>query len=164
MRCVRSCTLELLQHLCLHLNTALVNTLSHSTCPVPASGKSESPKVDASAPQQPSVDDLKDNPHWAAYKASLDRLGYFQGNIPGSAQHKQLLAQALQSFVQNEAFTQSAADAAAPGEAISAILQQPIDAAFIQVCLSKSFQTYNNSCALFVRMLCRVYNPLQHTC
>ncbi len=70
---------------------------------------------------------LKDNPQWAAYKASLAKNGYFRGNIPGSAQYKELLAEAVQAFGQSEAYQRSANAAAQPGEAIAAILQQPID-------------------------------------
>lgn len=76
---------------------------------------------------QPSESALKDSPQWAAYKASLAKNGYFQGNIPGSAQYKQLLAVAVQSFTQNEAYEQSVDAAAEPGETIAAILQQPIN-------------------------------------
>ncbi len=80
-------------------------------------------------PQGPQLDAaaLKDNPQWAAFKGSLAKNGYFKGNIPDSAQYKTLLAEAVQSFAQSEVYQQSADAAAAPAEAIAAILQQPVD-------------------------------------
>lgn len=86
---------------------------------------------------------LDESPLWAAYKASLTRNGYFRGNIPGSAQYKQLLAEAQQSFAQNEAFQQAAEAAAAPAEAITALLQQPADLDSFQVlhCLHAGLDT-----------------------
>lgn len=47
--------------------------------------------------------------------------------MPGSAQYKELLAEAVQAFGRSKAYQQSANAAAGPGEAIAAILQQPID-------------------------------------
>ncbi|KAA6422714.1 MAG: SGT1 isoform 1 [Trebouxia sp. A1-2] len=70
---------------------------------------------------------LKGNPQWAAFKASLAKNGYFRGNIPGSAQYKELLAEAVQAYAQSEAYQQSVNAAPGPGEAIAAILQQPVD-------------------------------------
>lgn len=67
------------------------------------------------------------SPRWAAYKASLAKNGYFKGNIPGSAQYKELLAEAMKAFTQSETYQQSTDAAAAPAEAIAAILQQPVD-------------------------------------
>lgn len=132
------------------------NSLRHSTCVFFSSGATESLRGDASVPQQPSLENVKDSAHWAAYKASLDRHGYFQGNIPGSAQHKQLLAQALQTFAQSEAYMQSAADAAAPGEAIAAILREPIDVELFQVLPFKTYQAYQIHPALPVMVMCHV--------
>ncbi len=37
-------------------------------------------------------------PAWLAYKASLERNGYFEGNIEGAARHKELLYGALAEF------------------------------------------------------------------
>lgn len=76
---------------------------------------------------------LQDSSQWASYRASLEKQGYFQGNIPGSAQHKQLLAQALHFFAQSEGYQQAAAAAAAPGEATTTILSQPADPQEFQV-------------------------------
>ncbi len=76
---------------------------------------------------------LKGNPQWVAFKASLAKNGYFRGNIPGSAQYKEMLAEAVQAFGQSEAYQQSANATAGPGEAIAAILQQPIDRDQFQV-------------------------------
>ncbi|KAL0030851.1 hypothetical protein WJX77_009624 [Trebouxia sp. C0004] len=78
-----------------------------------------SAQLDASA--------LKGNPQWAAYKASLAKNGYFRDNIPGSVQYKELLAEAVQAFGQSQAYQQSVNASAGPGEAIAAMLQQPIE-------------------------------------
>ena len=75
------------------------------------------------------------NPQWAAYKASLVKNSYFKGNIPGSVQYKQLLSEALKAFGENEAYQRAADAAAAPAEAIAALLQQPIDPEQFQVCM-----------------------------
>ena len=85
-------------------------------------------------PSQMDPSALNNNPQWAAYKASLDKNGFFKGNIPGSAQYKQLLSEAVQSFAQNEAYQQAAEAAAAPAEAIFALLQQPTKSEQFQVC------------------------------
>ncbi len=88
---------------------------------------------------------MKDNPQWAAYKASLARNGYFRGNIPGSAQYKELLAEAVQAFGQSKAYRQSANAAAGPGEAIASILQQPIDRDQFEV-MPCAFDSANDLC------------------
>lgn len=53
--------------------------------------------------------------------------------MPGSAQYKELLAEAVQAFGRSKAYQESANAAAGPGEAIAAILQQPIDRHQFQV-------------------------------
>lgn len=102
--------------------------------------------LDDTVRQRPASQTCTDSPQWAAYTASLGRNGYFRGNIPGSAQYKQLLAQAEQSFTQLDAHKQSAADAASPAEAILAILEQPVDVQALQVCLSQ--------CCIWLKDLC----------
>ena len=82
--------------------------------------------------KQPDQAALKGDPRWAVYLGSLERNGYFKGNIPGSAQHTALMAEAIQSFSQNEAYQQSAD--ASPAEAIVGIVQQPIKREELQVC------------------------------
>ena len=68
--------------------------------------------------------DLQDNPQWAAFKASLTKNGYFKGNIAGSAQYKELLAEAAQSFMHSQEQHQAIEATEAPAETIASILQQ----------------------------------------
>lgn len=74
-----------------------------------------------------------DNPQWQRYIASLNKNGYFNGNIPGSAQHKELIAIACQSFMQSQAQQPSASSNAAPAQSIFAILQEPTQPELFQV-------------------------------
>ncbi|EIE25091.1 SGT1-domain-containing protein, partial [Coccomyxa subellipsoidea C-169] len=68
---------------------------------------------------------VADNPSWRVYKSSLERNGYFKGNIPGSQQHRELMQAALQSFVASEAYKKSCAALAAPVLRMQDILQHP---------------------------------------
>ena len=83
---------------------------------------------------------LADNPQWAAYKASLTQNGYFNSNIPGSAEYKKLLAAASQSFMHSQRQLQAVRPSDAPAETIATLLQQHIDA--------KQFQVTHSICML----------------
>lgn len=72
---------------------------------------------------------LAGNPGWAAFKAALERRGYFQGSLPGSAQHSQLLSAAVSSYRESEAYRQSTTALAAPALCIDELLRQPVDPA-----------------------------------
>ena len=75
----------------------------------------------------------QDNPQWQGYLASLTKNGYFKGNIPGSAQYKELMTEASQAFMQTQAQQQSAGLTAAPAQSIATILQQPVQAELFKV-------------------------------
>ncbi|KAK9909024.1 hypothetical protein WJX75_006178 [Coccomyxa subellipsoidea] len=72
-----------------------------------------------------SKDQVAGNPSWQVYKSSLERNGYFKGNIPGSQQHLELMQAALQSFAASEAYKRSSAALAAPILRMQDILRQP---------------------------------------
>lgn len=72
---------------------------------------------------------LAGNPGWVAFKAALEQRGYFQGCLPGSVQHSQLLAAAMHSYRESEAYRQSTAALAAPALCIERLLQQAVDPA-----------------------------------
>lgn len=63
------------------------------------------------------------NPAWAAYLSSLQRSGYFGGNIEGSAAHRKLLATAEDNFRASEAYQRSTLELAAPACRIDALLE-----------------------------------------
>lgn len=68
------------------------------------------------------------NPAWEAHQGSLQRSGYFGGNIEGSAAHRRLLAAAQDSFRASEAYERSTAELAAPARRIDALLEVRIRA------------------------------------
>ncbi len=72
---------------------------------------------------------LANNPGWAAFKAALERRGYFQGSLPSSVQHSQLLSAAVSSYRESEAYRQSTAALTAPALCIDELLRQPVDPA-----------------------------------
>ena len=67
---------------------------------------------------------LAGDPGWAAFRAALERRGYFRGSLPGSAQHSQLLADALGSYWASEAYRRGTAALAAPALRIDQLLRQ----------------------------------------
>lgn len=69
---------------------------------------------------------LQDNPRWAAFKASLIKNSFFKGNIAGSAQYKELLTEAAQSFMRSQKQQEAVEATDGPAESIASILQQPI--------------------------------------
>lgn len=75
----------------------------------------------------------KDNPQWQGYLASLTKNGYFKENIPGSAQYKELMTEASQTFIQTQAQQPLAGLTAAPAQCIATILQQPVQAELFKV-------------------------------
>lgn len=93
-------------------------------CSSESTGGAQAKQVDAAG---------QDNPRWPGYLASLTRNGYFKGNIPGSAQHKELMTTALHSFMQSQAQQQSAGPTAAPAQSIVAILQEPVQPELFKV-------------------------------
>lgn len=80
----------------------------------------------------------QDNTKWQGYLASLTKNGYFKGNIPGSAQYKELMIEASQAFMQSQAKQQSAGLTAAPAQSIAALLQQPVQAELFKVIVCRS--------------------------
>lgn len=72
---------------------------------------------------------LAGHPGWVAFQAALERRGYFQGSLPGSVQHSQLLAAAVDSYQQSEAYRRSTAALAAPALCIDELLRQAVDPA-----------------------------------
>lgn len=68
--------------------------------------------------------DVEGSPAWQAYVASLERSGFFQGQMPGSALHRQLMASALAAFSQTAAYSRANQQLSAPAERIDQILAQ----------------------------------------
>ena len=77
---------------------------------------------------------LNSNPAAQAYLASLQRRGYFQNSLPGSAKHTQLREAALCTFMTTEQYERSVAVLAAPAHRIDELLcEDPPQALLDQV-------------------------------
>lgn len=83
----------------------------------------------AASGQQAGEEALAGDPCWAAFRARLERSGYFRGALPGSAQHQELLAAAVGSYRQSEAYRRATAALAAPALRVDELLRQPVDPA-----------------------------------
>ncbi|KAF5832013.1 SGT1 protein-domain-containing protein [Dunaliella salina] len=67
---------------------------------------------------------LQGLPTWAPYKASLEQMGYFQGELPGSSRYKELLSAAISNFVTSPGFAKGAAAVLGPAEELQQLLDR----------------------------------------
>eukprot|EP00877_Chromochloris_zofingiensis_P008855 jgi/Chrzof1/4222/Cz14g03190.t1 len=80
------------------------------------------PMDSGSSRQQFSLQSLDANPAWQAYQSSLERSGYYQGNILGSAKYKELLAAAQHAFISTDLYSKATAVLSAPAARITDLL------------------------------------------
>lgn len=66
---------------------------------------------------------------WLAFKAHLGAGAYFQGSLPGSPQHTQLLHAAVEQYRQSEQYLADTSALAAPAACADVLLQQAVDPA-----------------------------------
>ncbi len=73
---------------------------------------------------------MQSRPAWPAYRASLERNNYFQGNIEGSQRHRELLDQAVRAFLDSATTEGTSVEHA--GARMLQLAQHPPDRAEIE--------------------------------